>query len=207
MYEIDNQGELPTLNRLTGKIVLCGDGGVGKTSLRKAYLGQEFNSNYLETLGADFATKIIKILYDKEEFQIKYLIWDLAGQPNFNSVRTNYFKGSHAILIIYDVTNKKSYENVLNWIEEIKKSLSREGIPPISLLGNKIDLVNEKTVDDYITPSEGIKLSEQISSNYFDQKIDIPYIETSAKTGENVEKAFQILSRQLVKNYLDNIDE
>ena len=69
MYEIDNQGELPTLNRLTGKIVLCGDGGVGKTSLRKAYLGQEFNSNYLETLGADFATKIIKILYDKEEFQ------------------------------------------------------------------------------------------------------------------------------------------
>ena len=138
---MSNQGEITTLNRLTGKIVLCGDGAVGKTSLRRAYLGQEFNSNYLETLGADFATKIIKILYNEEEYQIKYLIWDLAGQPNFNAVRTNYFKGSHAILIIYDVTNRKSYENVINWIHEIKKSLSGEGIPPISLLGNKIDLV------------------------------------------------------------------
>jgi small GTP-binding protein len=78
------------LNRLTGKIVLCGDGGVGKTSLRRAYLGQEFNSNYLETLGADFATKIISLDFGSEEYQIKYLIWDLAGQPSFNAVRTNY---------------------------------------------------------------------------------------------------------------------
>jgi small GTP-binding protein len=192
------------LNRLTGKIVLCGDGGVGKTSLRRAYLGQEFNSNYLETLGADFATKIITLDYKSEEYQIKYLIWDLAGQPSFNAVRTNYFKGSHAILIVYDVTNKTSYENVINWVEEIIKSLSHDGIPPISLLGNKIDLVTEKVVDDYLTPSEGQKLAGKVSEDYFKSNYDIPYIETSAKTGENVEKAFQLLSKHLVQDYVEN---
>jgi small GTP-binding protein len=195
------------LNRLTGKIVLCGDGGVGKTSLRRAYLGQEFNSNYLETLGADFATKVISLDFESQEYSIKYLIWDLAGQPNFNAVRTNYFKGSHAILIVYDVSNRSSYENVINWVEEIRKSLESEGIPPISLLGNKIDLVVENTVDNYINPSEGSKLAEKISENYYKSNYDVPYIETSAKTGENVGKAFQLLSKHLVKDYVENQDE
>ncbi|MHA2336420.1 MAG: GTP-binding protein, partial [Candidatus Hodarchaeales archaeon] len=151
-----------------------------------------------------FATKIISLDFGSEEYQIKYLIWDLAGQPSFNAVRTNYFKGSHAILIVYDVTNKTSYKNVINWVEEIKKSLPHDGIPPISLLGNKIDLVPEKVVDDYLTPSEGQKLAGEVSDNYFKSNYDIPYIETSAKTGENVEKAFQLLSKHLVKDYVEN---
>jgi GTPase SAR1 family protein len=72
------------------------------------------------------------------------------------------------------------------------------------LLGNKIDLVPEKVVDDYLTPSEGQKLAGEVSDNYFKSNYDIPYIETSAKTGENVEKAFQLLSKHLVKDYVEN---
>ena len=193
------------MNRLTGKIVLCGDGSVGKTSLRRAYLGQEFNSNYLETLGADFATKIIKITHNAVEYEIKYLIWDLAGQPTFNSVRANYFKGSHAILIVYDVTNKSSYEHIINWVEEIKKSLQADGLPPLTLLGNKIDLVTESNVDNYIPPSKGFKIAENISESYFKNRYNVPYIETSAKTGENVEKAFQILSKRLLEDYINDL--
>jgi small GTP-binding protein len=190
------------LKTLTGKIVLCGDGGVGKTSLRRVYLKQEFNSGYLETLGADFATKKVNIMFDSQEYQIKYLIWDLAGQPAFNVVRPNYFKGSNAILLIFDVTNKKSYENVIFWINEIKTSFLDKEIPPIALLGNKKDLVDEKTVDEYITSLEGEKLSKKISNDYYNNKFDVPYIETSAKTGENVDQAFLILSKQFLQHQI-----
>ncbi|MFW9928406.1 MAG: Rab family GTPase [Candidatus Thorarchaeota archaeon] len=191
------------MRRLTGKIVLCGDGGVGKTSLRRAYLKGEFNANYLETLGADFTTKIVDIKHDNKDFQIKYLIWDLAGQPTFHSVRSNYFKGSHAILIVCDVTLRKSFNNINNWVEEIKKSYESTKLPPIVLLGNKIDLINPEVVEDSIKLSEGVNLAEILSSDIFNEEYDIPYIETSAKTGENVDKAFLLISKQLIINYLN----
>ncbi|MHA1991336.1 MAG: Rab family GTPase [Candidatus Hodarchaeales archaeon] len=190
------------LKTLPVKIILCGDGGVGKTSLRRAYLGQEFKSNYIETIGADFATKKVEILYDSQKYQLRHLIWDLAGQPIFSSVRSSYYLGCHAILLVYDVTNKESYKNVFSWIKEIKSLYLHKKIPPIALLGNKIDLVRGETIDVYVTTLEGKMLSKEIANDYLNNELTIPYIETSAKTGENVEMTFQILSKIILQSYI-----
>ncbi|MHA2339375.1 MAG: Rab family GTPase, partial [Candidatus Hodarchaeales archaeon] len=175
---------------------------MGKTALRRSYLQQEFFSDYLETLGADFAIKILPLTFNSKEYQVKYLIWDLAGQPSFSEIRTNYFQGSHAIIVVYDVTDEISLENVTNWVDEIEKCLSNKGIPPIFLIGNKIDLIKEKKVHKYSTNSDGLNLSKNISRRCFNNKFNVPYFETSAKTQENVEKAFQGIMEYIAQNHV-----
>ena len=102
------------------KVCLLGDGAVGKTALRERYLGKEFTSSYLMTIGADFAVQKT-LVKDKE---VKFQIWDLAGQERFNSVRSLYYSGSHGALFVFDVTRPESYQNIINgWLPELKKHI------------------------------------------------------------------------------------
>ena len=174
---------------------MIGDGSVGKTSLRQRYMGQKFVTQYIMTIGADFAFREIKI-DDKKlpDSIVRCQIWDLAGQVNFARVRDLYYTGSNGILLVYDCTNPTSYANIDNWLTEAHNNIGN--IVPIVLIANKIDL--REKFSDSISKKDGEKMAENISEKYFKGKIEVPYIETSAKTGENVDKAFQKLAQLVI---------
>ncbi|MFX0087443.1 MAG: Rab family GTPase [Candidatus Hodarchaeota archaeon] len=172
------------------KVCLLGDGAVGKTALRERYLGKQFSSGYVMTIGADFAVKKTQIKTEEGEKEVKFQIWDLAGQPRFNSVRELYYKGSHGGLLVFDITRRDSFTNLPSWVDELYKNSGR-GIMPIALLGNKVDL--RGSADDCVTEKDAIEFISDLKAK-FNIPYDIPYLETSAKTGVNVDESFDRLA-------------
>ncbi|MCY3413546.1 MAG: GTP-binding protein [Candidatus Heimdallarchaeota archaeon] len=165
------------------KICLAGSWGSGKTSLRKAYMGDRLKRNYQPTVGADFSLKTMEL--NGENYQL--LIWDIAGEQRFSNVRDVYFQGSFGVLLIFDLTRKESFNEIDDWLVSIEKSTQSKGVP-IVLIGNKKDLapleinqcVNNATIQAKI---------EELNKRYEGQ-FTVPYIETSAMTKTNVEQAF-----------------
>ena len=177
------------------KTCLLGDGFVGKTSLKKSFIGLPFEEKYQETIGAAFSIKDHQYRTENNEFQIQYLIYDLAGQPRYFSVRTQYMLGAHAAICVYDITNRESYDNVMLWIDEFKKVIAED--VPIVIVANKIDLKAEETElgSITITKAEGEKLFILVKEKYGNlENNNIFFIETSAKDNINVEEAFNLLS-------------
>ena len=167
------------------KICLLGDGAVGKTSLRTRYLGEGFTTQYSETIGADFALKFAKL----DDLLIKHQIWDIAGQPRYTQVRSILFDRSDGGLLLFDLSNRNSLTSVENWI---KTYVQYAGVGAVILIGNKSDLRDEDGVTGLVTREEAEKMAKDLSEKY---DRPIPYLETSAKSGENVDKAFDILAR------------
>ncbi len=176
------------------KLSLLGDGSVGKTSLRHRYLGKEFSTSYLATLGADFAIK--EVIY-ANQLTVRYQIWDLAGQPRFNQLRKTFYLGSQGAIIIYDVTSYDSFNNVKNWVNEFINN-NGKGTGILLLVANKIDLRDDQS----ITTEQGLELSKQLSTIV---KKEVPFIETSAKTGQNIEDAFKLITDYFLESI--NINE
>ncbi len=163
------------------KLILGGEGAVGKTSMVHRFVEDSFETDYKATIG----TSIMKKECDFETLNssVRFVIWDLAGQQQFARVRQSYLANARAGILVYDVTRKKTYEKVKDWFDEIKKNTKEISL---ILVGNKIDLVEDREV----SPEEGRELAEELS---------LSYIETSAKTGENIEDAFRMLALQLIK--------
>lgn len=170
--------------QLKFKIVLGGDGAVGKTSLRKKYMGEGFSTTYMQTMGSDFALFETKV--DKTEF--KFQIWDLAGQPLFSKVVKAYYEGCAGAIMVYDVTRPDSLDNLKNWIRDL---FSHGGKMPVIIIGNKID------IDRVVDKNAGKKFAQQIATEH---GVKAPYFETSAKTGENVRTAFETLGREILNS-------
>ena len=148
------------------------------------------------TIGADFAVKeIIGSTEEGEDYTIKCSIWDLSGQLNFKDVRSIYYKGSHAMVMVYDCTNRTSFIDLSHWIEEIKKHTNINSMTML-LIANKKDLREEGK--NHVTTNEGKSLASQWSTELFENKWEVPFIETSAKTGENIQEAFDHLGRIFV---------
>ncbi len=180
------------------KIVLIGDGAVGKTSIAKRYLGKEFEHEYIMTIGVDFFKKESKInISDVGEITFIWHIWDLSGQPHWRHVRPAFYRGSRGSLLVFDVSNRESYKDAIEWAKEFVKNAGKY---PLVLVGNKIDL--REIVPDCITSAEGKELAEKISEEL---GIDVPYIETSAKENINIDDAFSLLAELIFKKLVMDV--
>ena len=170
------------------KAVLIGDGAVGKTSIRRNYLGEEFTEGHIATIGVDLATK--RVLFDQEI--VKFIIWDLAGQPTFEKVRGHYYSGCNGILLVYSVVDRSSFDNASKWLVEAFKNMGP--LPPTVIIGNKTDLRHSYDKKKYVTTDEGEEFTK-----YFIKKLSVPAIfrETSAKTGSGIQDAFTELLRMM----------
>ena len=141
------------------------------------------------------------------EFRIKRVgnhviqIWDLAGQPIFSSVRSTYYVGALGAILVYDITQPTSFSNVINWVREICKHTNQNFVS-IIVLANKIDLKSENP--NSIDYSDGKALIEEISSKELNESIEVHFMETSAKTGENVSKAFDTIIEITYNQLLNN---
>ena len=169
------------------KVLLLGDSKVGKTCFLMRYTDNTFQEMHMSTIGLDYRLKSMKLSSGKN---VKVQIWDTAGQDRFRAITKNYYKGAHGIILIYDVTNQLSFDNVSNWINQIKEEASDK--VTIFLVGNKIDDVENRKIQT----ESGKNLAENFQLQFY---------ETSAKTGENVEKTFQALVEKIDEISLINI--
>ncbi|MCK4848900.1 MAG: GTP-binding protein [Candidatus Heimdallarchaeota archaeon] len=165
------------------KIVLIGDGAVGKTSIRRRYMGEGFKTDFLATMGADFAYLKTKI----DDYNIEWSIWDLAGQQAFRGVMKSYYKGAMGALAVYDVTQTKTLDSLDSWVSEVRERAGTFSDLPVVLVGNKIDLRPE--IPSSLKTLQGFVKSKSLNADF---------VETSAKTGEAIEEAFTKLARKII---------
>ncbi|XP_071946539.1 ras-related protein Rab-26-like [Antedon mediterranea] len=161
------------------KVMLIGDSGVGKTCLLVRFKDGAFLAgSFISTVGIDFRNKVV----DVDGSKIKLQIWDTAGQERFRSVTHAYYRDAHALLLLYDVANRQSFDHIRSWVAEIKEYASDDVV--VMLLGNKADISSDRVV----RRDEGEKLARDHG---------IAFMETSAKTGLNVELAFIAVAKDL----------
>jgi len=169
------------------KLLLIGDSGVGKSCLLLRFSDDSFTPSFITTIGIDFKIRTIEL----EGKRIKLQIWDTAGQERFRTITTAYYRGAMGILLVYDVTDEKSFNNIRNWIRNIEQHAT-ESVNKI-LIGNKCDMVEKKVVDS----ARGKALADEYA---------IKFLETSAKNSINVEEAFITLAKDIKKRLIDNQD-
>lgn len=163
------------------RLVMIGDSGVGKTALLLRYADSTFEPSFISTIGIDFRIKTILV----EGKRIKLQIWDTAGQEQFHSVASSYFRNAHGILLVYDVTSAHTFMQVTRWIDRVKQ-MAPDTIKMV-LVGNKCD--SEETV----------RVIETAKGEALAKELDIPFLETSAKTDYNVEILFELVTMMILE--------
>jgi len=166
------------------KLILGGEGGVGKTSMVMRFVQDNFQENYKATIG----TNIMKKECDFKDLdtKVRFVIWDLAGQAQFTRVRQTYLKNSEAGLLIFDVTRRETFDKIKKWHEDILKDSKNTSL---ILIGNKIDLLDQRVVKR----EEAEALAKELGLSYF---------ETSAKDGIGVNDAFKMLALQMIDKFI-----
>ena len=161
------------------KIVLLGDGGVGKTSLVYRFIENRFSRDFKSTLGVNLLKKRIKI----DDKDVSCQIWDLGGQEAYRKLRKLYLEGAQGALIVFDVLSQKSYDNLEDWVQSFIQIRGKD--MPMLLIANKIDMQEQRVIT-------------KAQSEAYAKKYNMKLIETSAATGVNVETAFEELIRLVV---------
>ena len=164
------------------KIILIGDSGVGKTNIMSKFLKNQFMEESKATIGVEFGSK----LFNHEGHKIKAQIWDTAGQEKYKAITGAYYKGSKGALVVYDITQKKSFENIEKWVNDLKVA----GDPKITiiLIGNKSDLEDKRQV-----------LKDQGEEKA--RSFGCAFLETSAYSGDNIEKAFNLMIKEIYEKF------
>jgi Ras-related protein Rab-8A len=160
------------------KLLLIGDSGVGKTCVLFRFAEDAFNSTFISTIGIDFKIRTIEM----DGKKIKLQIWDTAGQERFRTITTAYYRGAMGIMLVYDITNEKSFDNIKNWIRNIEEHATADVEKMV--LGNKCDMNDRRQISK--------ERGEQLAIEY-----GIKFMETSAKASINVEEAFTTLARDI----------
>ncbi|MFX0031689.1 MAG: Rab family GTPase [Candidatus Hodarchaeota archaeon] len=169
------------------KVIVIGDPAVGKTSLLTKFVTKQFETRYLPTVGVNIVKEPINLV--DLNATVNLMFWDVAGQPQFYMLHRPYFNGADGMILVFDITRSSTFSNINNWYSTaVKYGLSE--IPRI-LIGNKIDLEEDRKI---ILP-----MAEHLS-----EKLNAPYFETSALTGENVKKIFYKIA-DLVYKYKEEL--
>lgn len=154
------------------KLAVCGDPGVGKTSTILRFTDNAFSRRYLPTMGVSISDKLFRI----KKNVVELILWDVAGQTKFQMMRRHFYQGSEAVVLVFDLTNPKSFSSIRDWHADIKKNISNE-LNLYYIFGNKCDMINERKVSE----KDAMTLANELNLNY---------MEISALTGKNVEFAF-----------------
>lgn len=161
------------------KLLIIGDSGVGKSSLLLRFADNTFSGSYITTIGVDFKIRTVNIDGEK----VKLQIWDTAGQERFRTITSTYYRGTHGVIVVYDVQSAESFVNVKRWLHEIEQNC--DTVNRI-LVGNKDDSPDHKVV-------------ETADARKFADQINISLFETSAKENKNVEEMFTEITRQVLQ--------
>ena len=169
------------IERKVIKLAMLGDSSVGKTSICYVFINLEFEDKLLSTIGQDKLECIMKMEDGKN---MKIIIWDTAGQERFHSIALKACRKAQGIIVVFDVTNRGSFQNVVNWLNEIKENFNS---PSIILFGNKCDLPERQ-----VTKEE---------AEAFAKQNNLPYLETSAKNKININEGFEKIANEAYKKY------
>lgn len=172
------------MEKLSSKVIVLGDGAVGKTSIVHRYVTDKFQKRYTATIGVDILNKTVKISKDVSEYEVNLNLWDIGGQDSFKLVRGKFYKQAIAALLIFDLTNKKSFDNLNEWVKEALSNVEQQ--IPFVMVGNKLDLTDNRAV----SPEEIQKKAKELNISLV--------IETSAVTGEGIDKAFNYLANTII---------
>ncbi len=162
------------------KFILIGDSTVGKTCILTRFVDGWFKAESDPTIGVEFGSKVLKC---KSGVTVRLQVWDTAGQESFRSITRSYYRGAIGALLVYDITNANSFENLPNWLKDSLDATNQN--IGLVLVGNKQDLENQRQVN------------KEVAKN-FAKENNLLFLETSAKNGSNIEKIFQILSEQIL---------
>ncbi len=160
------------------KLLLIGDSGVGKSCLLLRFADDTYTESYISTIGVDFKIRTIQL----DGKTIKLQIWDTAGQERFRTITSSYYRGAHGIIVVYDVTELETFNNVKQWLHEIDR-YATEGVNKL-LVGNKSDLTTKRQV-------------ETTQAKAMADSLSMPFLETSAKSSTNVEQAFMTMASEI----------
>ncbi|KAK8459177.1 hypothetical protein SEVIR_2G094466v4 [Setaria viridis] len=167
------------------KLLLIGDSGVGKTCLLLQFSDHSFTTSFITTHGIDFKVRTIEL----DGWRIKLQIWDTAGQERFRTITTAYYRNAMGILLVYDVTDESSFNNIRNWIRNTEQHAS-DNVNKI-LIGNKADMDESKRA---VPTSKGQALADEYGIKFF---------ETSAKTNLNVNQVFFSIARDVTQRFVE----
>ena len=167
---------------ITIKLLLIGNAYVGKTLIVQKFIDNAFSKSTVSTIGVDLQSKVIDINGKK----VKYLIWDTAGEDRMKTMTYSYYRGCHVILVVFDVTDRKSFQNVTTWVECIDK-FAKSNVLRI-LVGNKTDLTDKRVISN----EEGKKLAEENGLKYY---------EISALTITGLHEMFEDVAKEYVEIY------
>jgi len=168
------------------KVMMLGESGVGKSSIVQRYVNDTFDEDANPTVGTDFARKIVKT---GDGHRVNMMVWDTAGQERFLSLTTSFYRGVHAFLVCYDVSDPKSLQRIPFWLEEIKAHAT---LPDAlrALVANKIDLRTGDNQDGFITRAEGAEFARENGMLFF---------ECSALTRVGIQQAFEEVLLKIIE--------
>lgn len=168
------------------KVIILGDSGVGKTSLMQQFVNGKFSHQYKATIGADFLTKELTI----DDKSVTMQLCDTAGQERFQSLGVAFYRGADCCVLVYDVTNQKSFENISLWKDEflIQANVKNPENFPFVIIGNKVDVDDSKKVIS-------TKKAQQFANNLG----NLPLFQTSAKEAVNIDQAFDVIARNALQ--------
>jgi small GTP-binding protein len=169
----------------TFKLIIIGPAAVGKSSLIRRFVEQKFSLHYKFTIGVDFMTKTIDYETGKSA---KLTLWDIGGQERFKVLRRSFYEGTNGALVVFDLSRANTFSKMQEWLSDARQSIENDF--PVIIIGNKVDLI----------PEIGVTIDQNEVLEYA-KKEDSIYIETSAKNGDNVDKAFSDLTQRMIEKY------